>query len=122
MRHAANLVVFDLASSRLKPVLPTACTCRTGFSREEAGVATTISAECTHPHCLIMPTLRVGMHPGTLCVQTRLKPVSLTVRAAVSGTGFSREEAGMAAIDFLANTIHVGVSLLTKTAFRTLKI
>ena len=87
MRHAADLVVFNLASSRLKPVLQAAS--------------------------LIVPTL---------CVQRRLKPVSLTVRAAVSGTGFSREDAGLDAVDFLANTIPVGVSLLTKTACRALKI
>jgi len=53
---------------------------------------------------------------------SRLKPVPRGVRGAVSGTGFSREEAGVGAIKFGANTINVGVSLLTKTAFRTLKV
>ena len=71
---------------------------------------------------LIVPTLRVGMHPGTLRVQPRLKQGPLNARDAVSGTGFSREEASVDAINFLADTAPVGVSLLTKKAFRALKI
>jgi hypothetical protein len=43
---------------------------------------------------LIVPTLRVGMHPRTLRVHPGLKPVPQDVRVAFSGTGFSREEAG----------------------------
>ena len=42
---------------------------------------------------MIVPTLRVGMHPMTLRVDSRLNPVSPTARDAFSGTGFSREEA-----------------------------
>jgi hypothetical protein len=71
MRHAANLVVFNPTSSRLKPVLQT-----------------------TSP---IVPTLRVGMHHGTLRVHTRRKPVLLT--AYTCRTGFSREDAGVATGD-----------------------
>jgi hypothetical protein len=39
---------------------------------------------------------------------SRLKPVPQGVHGAFSGTGFSREEAGMTTIIFLGNTLHVG--------------
>ena len=39
-----------------------------------------LKAPC--PNCLIVPTLCVGMHPRTLCVHSRLKPVLQKPRTA----------------------------------------
>ncbi len=59
----------------------------TGFSREEAGAGAI--------NFMIVPALRVGMHPMTLCVSGHTDATR-----AVSGTGFSREGAGVCALNF----------------------
>ena len=59
----------------------------TGFSREEAGAGAI--------NFMIVPALRVGMHPMTL----RVSGLTDAARA-VSGTGFSREGAGVCALNF----------------------
>ena len=48
---------------------------------------------------LIVPTLRVCMHPETLRVHSRLEPMRMTACNAFCGTGFSREEASSGAGD-----------------------
>ncbi len=56
---------------------------------------------CAANPMLIVPTLRVGMHPRTLRVHLRLKPIQLAARI-LGRTGFSREEAGVSAISLSA--------------------
>ena len=98
------LAVWHLTSSRLKPVLQVRVTARlrgmhaiafsrTGFSREEACM-NTINLAVWH----LTPS-RLKPVPLENCMHSMgPSPMSLDTRDAVSGTGFSREEAGVCAI------------------------